>query len=55
MKAIGMRELKHLIDNGHVVHLYPRKLQVCINGFKYRKVNKRTADWLHKYTINLKE
>ncbi len=44
--TISITELKSLIDTNHVIHLYPRKLTVEIDGFKYRKVSKSTANWL---------
>ena len=47
--TIERMELKRLIDRGNVVHLYPRKLEVCIDGSKYRKVSKSTAKWLKGY------
>ena len=48
---ISTYELKILIDTGHSVHLYPRKLKVCIDGFKLRKVSKFTAQWLKGYQV----
>ena len=50
MITIGISELKALIDKGCYVYLYPRKLTVTINGGKYRKVTKSTANWMKGYT-----
>lgn len=41
--TITLREVLDLRAKGHNVWVYPRKLQVCINGYKYRPITKATA------------
>ena len=46
MDFLTAEQLINLDAKNHVVAIYPRKHQVCIDGFKYYKVNSGT---LSKY------
>ena len=46
MDYLTAKQIIERESNGAVVHIYPRKHIVCVNGFQYYKINQGT---LNKY------
>ena len=47
MNYLTVSEIIKLEKEGGAFHIYPRKLQICVNGFKYYKISRHT---LSRYT-----
>ena len=45
MKQITRKRIEELKKAGHVVHEYPRKKQVCVDGFKYFQIAPQHTKW----------
>jgi hypothetical protein len=43
MPTLTFKEYQKLVESGRVCMLYPRKLVVCVDGFKYYKVTAAVA------------
>ena len=46
MNTITMKELRRLCAMGGAMSLYPRKMQVCFDGYKYFKLTKAQVKFI---------